>query len=270
MIYQQIPLRLQLSIVSSPPVQPIDANTGATPKIWRANTIAVALGLFDASNLGIDLSNITYLQVSLWASQSAIAPLVTKQIDAANITSPITIGAWNAGTAQNAIAVFTTADTDQGLAGGTEDDFWLTVTGYTNASAPLIYGAGTFTIVNAASQFPTPVQGITALHKQATATGNVTVTPTAPINTEVVTVSGIARTSSILLAISGVQAGAKMNLTLILPATPGIVLNIRSGIVTNPIISTVTTGTVLQALLTYYYDADLATWVPEFYALPPI
>jgi hypothetical protein len=270
MIYQQIPLRLQLSIVSSPPVQPIDANTGTTPKIWRANTIAIALGLFDASNVGIDLTNLSYLQVSLWDSQSAPLPLVTKQINAGSITSPITIGAWNAGTAQNALAVFSSAETDQGLDGATEADFWLTVTGYTSGNAPLIYGAGTFTIVNAGAQLPVQAQGITALHKQTTTAGNATVTPTAPIHTEVVTVTGIARTSSILLAISAAQAGAKINLTLILPATAGIVLNIRSNLVGNPIISTVTTGTVLQALLTYYYDADLATWVPEFYALPPI
>lgn len=270
MIYQQIPLRLQLSIVSSPPVQPIDANTGATPKIWRANTIAIALGLFDASNVGIDLSNLSYLQVSLWKSQSALLPLVTKQIDAGNITSPITIGAWNAGTAQNALAVFSAADTDQGLNGATQADLWMTVTGFTTGNAPLIYGAGTFTIVNAGSQLPVPVQGITALHKQTTITGDATVTPTAPVHTEVVTVSGIARTSSIIIAISGVQDGAKLDLTLLLPATAGIVLNIRSGLVSNPIISTVTTGTVLQALLSYYYDANLSAWVPEFYALPPI
>lgn len=269
MIYEQIPLRLQLSIVSNPPVQPIDANTGASPRIWRANTIGIAIGLFDANNLGITLTNLARLEVSLWKSQASVIPLATRTILPVDIDSPITVAGWNAGTAQNAIASFTSAETDQGLEGGTESDFWITVTGYTEDDAPLIYGAGTVTIYNPAMQFPPPVTTNTSLHKQSTASGDITVSPTTNIHTEVITVSGDARTSSILLAINGIANGAKLNVTLILPETPNIILNFRNSIVGNPVISTVTTGTVLKALLCYYYDSSLSAWVPELYMLPP-
>lgn len=270
MIYEQIPLRLQLSIVSNPPVQPIDANTGENPRIWRSNTIGIAIGLFDASNLGLTLSNLDYLEVSLWRSQTASAPLATRTIVAADITSPITIGGWQAGTEENAIASFTSAETDQGLDGGTSAEFWLTVTGYLESGAPLIYGAGTIEIFNPATQFPPPpVTNATSLHKQSTDTGDITISPTTNLHTEVVTVSGDARTSNVLLAISGIANGARLSVLFNLPSTPNIVANIRNAIIGNPVISTFRTGGFLQALFEYVFDESTAAWLPTFYATPP-
>lgn len=269
MIYEQIPLRLQLSIISNPPVQPIDANTGAIPRIWRANTIGIAIGLFDANNLGITLTNLARLEVSLWKSQDSVIPLATRTILPEEIISPITVAGWNDGTAQNAIASFTSAETDQGLEGGTESDFWLTVTGYTEADAPLIYGAGSLTIYNPAMQFPPPVTTLTSLHKQSTTTGDITISPTTNLHTEIVTVAGAARTSNVLLAINGIANGARLSLLFNLPTTPNIIANIRNSIVGNPVISTFRTGGFLQALFEYVFDTDTSAWVPTFFATPP-
>lgn len=268
-IYQQIPLRLQVSTVSNPPVAPVDTNTGLTPQVWRGQTAAFAVGVFDADGNAVDLTNLAYMQMILQAEQGSTVPLAVVQVDAADITDDLTVGPWLAGTAQNAIFEFTAADLDQGLGAATSKDFWIILVGYTGAGAPLIYGAGALSIYNAGSSLPARVPTLTSLHKQTTAAGNVTVTPTSQLHTEIVTVDGDARTSGIILGISGAQAGAQLFLILNLPSTADIVMEVHSNLISNPVISTMQTGSVLQSRLEYYFDDDLVAWVPQVYLNPP-
>lgn len=268
-VYQQIPVRLQLSILSNPPVAPIDRNTGQTPKLWRAQTAALQLGIFDAQNVSVDLSNLAYLQVILQRAQNSIAPIWVKQVNAEDLTDTIAISDWIAGTAQQADILLSAADTDQGLLGQPEAGFWLIVAGFTNTSAPLIYGAGALTIYDAGTTLPAPATHYVGRNRQSTVFGDVSATPDAQVFTQIVDVTGAARTFNVLLGVNGVQDGAKLTLVLNLPETAGIVATVRSGPNTNPVISTVSTGSVLQALLHYYFDADAVSWVPEFYLLPP-
>jgi hypothetical protein len=203
-IYEQVPVRLQLLLTSNPPVAPTDANTSLQPRFWRGQAVGFQAGFFDANGNPIDLSNLAYLQFILQKSQDSIVALVTKQVDAADITDTITLGAWRAGTAQNATGAFTAAETDQGLEGNESADFWLIIKGVTDTGAPIVYGAGPVTIFNAGSALPTPARGVTSRHAQTAEDGDVTVTPTSQFHTEILTVEGDARDFNVLLGIAGV------------------------------------------------------------------
>jgi hypothetical protein len=82
-------------------------------------------------------------------------------------------------------------------------------------------------------------------------------------------VTGAARTSNVLLGISGLANGAELTLLFNLPSTPNIIANIRNSIVGNPIISTFRTGGFVQALFEYVFDAATVSWLPKFFATPP-
>lgn len=262
-VLDAIPLRIQLAPVSNPPVAPIDRNTGEQPRIFQGQTAALEIGIFNSSNVAIDLSNLAYLQVVILAAQNAPTALVVKQIDAADIVDTITIADWIAGVAQQATALLTAADTDLGLQGETELDFWLQITGFTQSDAPLIYGAGAMTIVASTGGLPFPQPRVTSRHAQSTAANDVTVTPTSPIHTEIISVSGVAREANVLISIVGAQDGAKLDIVFKLPATLNILLDLKNVIGTNPTLIQVATGDVLRLLVRLYYDADLATWVVE-------
>ena len=269
-IIESIPIRLQLGIVSNPPVAPVDRNTGELPKLWAGCSVAFQIGIFTAEPVAVDLSNLAYLQVILQESEGSTAPLVVKQIDAADIKDTITLAAWLNGSDQQATAIFTPADTDQSLAGALSRNFWLVVQGYTEDGAPLVYGGGTVTISKPSYSLPAPPPpSFVSRHAQTTVENDVTVTPTSQFHTEVVTVSGAARTFNVLLGINGIYDGAQLALILNLPATADIIALIKNQLSTNPTISSVQTGSVLQALLEYYFDADAVAWIPKFYALPP-
>lgn len=269
-IYEQVPIRLQIGVTSNPPVEPLDANTGNAPRFWRGQAISVQGGIFDANGNPVDLSNVAYVEVILQKAVDSIVQLARVQVDAEDITATITLGAWRAGTAQNFAAAFSAAQTDQGLEGGNSAAFWLIVRGVTDQDAPIVYSAGPVSIYNPGSTLPSPATAkVVSRNAQTTTVDDVTVTPASQIHTEVVTVEGDARDFDVLLGISGIEDGAQLALILILPETADIVASVKNALTSNPTISTVSTGSVLKALLEYYFDADLSAWVPKFYALPP-
>jgi hypothetical protein len=266
-VLQQSTIRLQVSTASNPPVYPIDFNTGLSPEAWRATTLAIALGVFDPDGDPVDLSEIDYIQLSVMDSASADQVLFTIQVDAEDIEE-LTVGAWRAGTGQNALFAITAAQMDVSLLALDSRAIWLRVVAVRDG-APIVLGAGPFTVFNPGSALPMPAPAITSLNEQTTEDGNVTVTPGSQLHTEVITVEGDARTASVILGINGVQDGAKLFLTLVLPDTPDITLNVRNVLIGNPVISTFTTGSVLKAYAQYYFKADDSAWVPELYVLPP-
>lgn len=70
-----------------------------------------------------------------------------------------------------------------------------------------------------------------ALNAYAAATnnaGNSTITPTKPVQTTVLTFTGAARSSIVILDVAGRSAGDKIFLNLILPATANIVISVRN------------------------------------------
>ncbi len=268
-ILEQIPVRLQCVAISNPPAEPVDNNTGIAPAFWRGSGLSVAIGIFDTDNVGIDLSNLTYLQVLIQQDATSLVQLAMVQIDAADITPVIDIGDWRNGSAQNALAVFTAADLDMGLDATDQKEFWMVLRGMTANGAPIVYAAGAINGYNPGIP-PTPAASIVSRHAQtAPLAGDMTVTPSSQLHKEVITVGGTARTFNVLLGNNGIVDGAELTLLVTLPATADIILNVKNGLSSNPTISTISTGVVLGALLKYYYDADAAAWVPMFYLLPP-
>lgn len=268
--YEQIPIRLALNLTSNPPVAPVDDNTGLAPRFWCGQTVAFQGGIFDPDGNPVDLSNLQYVQVVLQKAADSLTALVVKQIDAADLEDTITIGGWKDGSEQNFSALFDKADTGQALNGETEAEFWLIIQGLTDDDAPIIYGAGPVTIYQPGSSVPATSPTLVSRHAQTNGSGTSTVTPTSQVHTEVLTVNGAARTSTIILGIIGVQDGAQLNVMVILPGTADITLNFKNATTGGTQLSTLTTGTVLQALLEYYFNEDTSSWVPKFYALPPI
>lgn len=267
--YGQIPVRLALSTTSNPPVTPQDQNTGAQPQFFRAQGVAVQVGVFDGSGNPVDLSNLTYLQLVLMPSATALVPVFVKTILAASLNTLITVAGWNAGTAQNASFVLTAADTDQSLSGGTSHDYWLAIQGMAGG-VPITYGAGPVTLYNPGSSIPAPaLGGDVGYAEQTNGSGNSTVTPLSQNDTQIVTLAGSASTRKIILGTIGVVAGAQIKVIFNIPATAGIVVDVVSSILSGTAVqSFTTTGTpfVTNANLHCYFNGT--TWIADEYQGP--
>ena len=250
-----IPIRLQLSTVSG--AAPVDANTNNPPVAWRGQAVAVQVGIFDSGNVAVDLSGLVSLTVSLQANQAALTPLATVTVAAADFSSDLTIADWRTGTDQQAEADFTAGQMDQSLDGQESADLWIVVTGLTAAGQTIIYGAGTITLALASESIPfPPPAGLVSYHAQSNAAGNSTVTPASQLHNEAIAITGAARTSLIILGTANVSAGARAALRFTgLDAASGIVLQIRSGISTGPLVTTITTnGTMVRAAVDLIFD----------------
>jgi hypothetical protein len=240
-IYEQAVIRAQLSIVSTPPVSPIDVNTGDAPRFWRGSGIEIDVGIFDGSSVGLDLSNLYSLTLNLQPGPTSPVPWVTKTVVAADISSPINYGDWLNGLTQNAKFILSAADTDVGLLAQPSRQFWLTVTGVTTSGAIIVYGAGYVTLYNPGYTL-SPPSSLFALHAQSNNGGNSTVTPTGILHTEELTFGGSAGTRNIILAAVGFTAGAVVRLLALLPnLTPGIIIKVYSAAITGSPIFTFTT-----------------------------
>ena len=238
-VYEQVVIRAQLSAVSNPPNAPIDINTELPPNFWRSAGVQIDVGIFDGSNVGLDLSNLSYLELTLQPSPTSLVPWTTKTVLSGAFTSPIAYDDWLEGVAQNASFVLTPADTDLGLLAGESRQFWMAITGYTISGNFIVYGGGYITITNPGNTLPPPFPGLVSFHNQASTTGNLTITPTGLIHTEEVTFTGSAGTRNVVLQAAGYPKGSIVRLLALLPnLTPGIIINVYSNTLTgSPILS---------------------------------
>jgi hypothetical protein len=227
MIYEQTPIRLQVTLAGTPPVLPVDQSTGNAPQFWRASSVVFAIGIFDAFGNPVDLSNLAQLQLSLFQSASALVPLVTKTIAGADLYPLITALGWSNGTQANANFVFLPADTDQGLGGLDSASFWLVLNGTTNAGALVLYSAGAVTINNASNALPIAQNLTPSYNASGNSAGNQTVQPSSNIHLEDLTITGAARTTNVIISGVGMIKGARVSLLVHLPATADIVLSFR-------------------------------------------
>jgi len=240
--YSQIPIRCRLSIVSNPPAYPIDDNTGMAPKFWRGQDIAIDVGIFDADNVPVDLSNVATLQLTFRESPTSPSFLVTTTVTAGAIIPTISYSGWSAGTASNAIFYLSPAETDFSLAGQDSAQIWMDIRGYMDNGNYVVYGAGYVTVYNpGGSVAPIPTSQVVSYHATTNTAGDTTITPPRQIHTEVVTIGGLARTSNFILDIDSPFTGARISLLFALPATPGITLNIHNGTLTGTLLATFTT-----------------------------
>jgi hypothetical protein len=240
--YSQIPIRCRLSIVSNPPAYPIDDNTGMAPKFWRGQDIAIDVGIFDADNVGVDLSNVATLQLTFRESPTSPTYLVTTTVSAGSIIPVVSYSGWSAGTAQQATFYLSPAETDLSLAGQDSAQIWMDIRGYLDNGNYVVYGAGYVTVYNpGGSVAPIPTSQVVSYHASTNSAGDTTISPTRQIHTEVITVTGFARTSNFILEEDSPFTGARTNILFLLPATPGITLNIYNDSLSGTLLATFTT-----------------------------
>ena len=113
---------------------------------------------------------------------------------------------------------------------------------------------------------PTPY---VSLHSQSNAAGGVSVVPTSPIHTEVVTVSGAAETRAFVLGASGMVKGAHISLQLVLPAVAGIIIQVYDQSVNGTLLTTITTtADGLTPAARAEFDFDGTNWNRGFLVAP--
>lgn len=167
-------IRLQLGIVSNPPLTPIDANTDIAPQIWRSSDVDFQIGIFDQFGACVDLSNIDFLEVDIFPmpvlnvlAGSNLkynpysvppypsiypAPLLFVTVPAEDITSKVSLREWKGNVGQQATASFTWNQTQQlNLGGAVYRDFWLTVNSL-NGGNKITYGGTRLRVYESGSQ----------------------------------------------------------------------------------------------------------------------
>jgi len=225
-VYTQSPIRLALSLVSSPPVAPVDANTNARPAFWRGQPVVLQGAIFAPDGSCVDLSNATAIQITVQDSPTAANVILNKSITV-GILPTIKVADWLAGVAQQFSIALSAAETDWDLGAATSADFWISLRVWT-ASGAIVYGAGYFTVFNPGIALPVIPPSLVSLHVQANATGNSTITPTSLVHTEQITVSGAAGTRNFIVAVAGLVAGAQVDIATVFAggAANGITINV--------------------------------------------
>lgn len=103
----------------------------------------------------------------------------------------------------------------------------------------------------------------------ANSTGNTTLTRTAETNVEIVSVTGSARTSIVILATTDAVEGDLMKLRLNLPATASIVMEVRNAASGGTLLFSITTdGSGDDAYLELYFDGT--AWQRLFNVMPVV
>lgn len=256
-LYEQTPIRLQVTLVGAPPVYPIDQLTGNAPQFWRASNVALAFGIFDGFGNPVDLSNLTKIQLFLFKSQADLVPLVTKELLLNQLFPLITSLGWANGTQQNGTFQLSPAETDQALGGAASANFWMVLNGVSAANAQILYAAGPAVIFNASRALPAGAMPTPSENAQNLVAGDITVTPTSNIHLEEVTVSGLGgRTSNIIVGFAGLTKGARVDVLLLATganAAIDIQFFINSLIGANPFAFNTSGGTT-RALFKFYFD----------------
>lgn len=172
-----IPVQLQVTTLSNPPVPPIDLNTGEWPCIWRGSDTVFNTGIFDSNGVSVDLSNLASLTLSIlpyvdvknylgfpqsaclsnvidgdlyvpglnWPSYPTSYPaLVTVTVDAEDLETAITFQQWQAALVENSAFLVAASDTATiDLQGQPFKRFTLAVSGtLTEGGSRIIYGSG--------------------------------------------------------------------------------------------------------------------------------
>lgn len=135
----------------------MDVATGATPRIWRGESVQVEV-LF--RYLGVvldDFSNVASMTLDVLAATRTGSVLMSQTIAGEELTA-CSEEAFSAGTGQHAAFVFSGTLTALDLVGQTEREFWMVVSGVTNdvPAEPVTYGGGQFVVEEDGAGSTTP------------------------------------------------------------------------------------------------------------------
>jgi hypothetical protein len=247
-ITAQTPIRLQMSVVSNPPVSPVDANTGNLPKWWRAANVSLQCAIFAPDGTAVDLTAATAVQLVIQPTPSSSYAVLNKTVLAAAIVKTITVAGWQAGTAQQFTFPLTNAETDFDLGGADSAQFWLSIRVWTSSTAYATYGAGYVEVFNPGLILPIVTPGLVSYHTTANATGNSTITPTSLVHTEQLTFTGTASVRNIILDPTGLTKGTRLDMAVVMAALAnGAIINFYT---------TSTAGTLLLTFTKLFSESN--------------
>lgn len=267
--YSQEPIRLQLSVTGG---SPYDANTGTTPRMWRASSVAFQCAIFDAYNNPVNIANLTSMQLVLQPNANSLVQSLAVTVPSSSFDTTYCDWAdWQAGLLQNVTFDISAAMADLSLNAQASAQYWLVVQGISSTNQVITYTAGYITVINTSWAIPVPPQLYTSENEQTNIGGNTSVFPTTSNHTEIITVTGVARTSNIYISTSGAVSGANVKIVLLLPSTPNIVLNIYNASVTNVLLTSITTtGGFFSATFNYVWSVSQGRFVPTLYSIPSV
>jgi hypothetical protein len=156
-VYSNTQIRLLVQTRSLPGVATIDVNTGEWPSFFKGSRTEIDLGVFDPFGVGVDLSNISELTLSVYPFVSTVnylgypldgqyPAMFSVAVLEDDINPVVSVARWRAGLTQNATTVILpeqTANID--LQGQPHLKFTLCVSGLVNGAGNnrrIIYASG--------------------------------------------------------------------------------------------------------------------------------
>lgn len=230
-IYQQLPIRCEILAISNPPAAPIDRNTGQALALWKGRSASIQWAIFNGQDVAVSLANLQGLQLIIKINVNDPVAVVNKTLGPLAITPVITRAQWVAGTSEQANFQLSPEDTDIAIGDADSLECWMALIGYTAAGDEIVYAAGPLNVFNLGPRIPPVMNGIVNTHTQtAPSSGDVTISPIAIINTEILSVNGPVRTFNVILANVGMPVGGEILAVLQLAdLTAGIVIIFLSG-----------------------------------------
>lgn len=136
-------IRLQLDVAKKTSERFSDVLTSGTPELWRGNDVQIELGLFNATAIVSDITNLASLTLTVRQDGVTGAALMTKTLASGELTACDAAG-WTAGTGQHALVAFTGQEANVAVG-----DHWLVVEIVTNDSPgrTVTLGATTLKVV---------------------------------------------------------------------------------------------------------------------------
>lgn len=140
----RFPLRVKFNVESRSGVDQTSANSSSS--IWRGNDISIGVGIYTKAST-LDGTNIASLTLQIKDKQNPYTDALAEvEVLAADITAIITDAGFAAGTEQHAVFNFSSAQTNQNLNSASSRQFWLVLSGLTDAGKVITYGAVTLVI----------------------------------------------------------------------------------------------------------------------------
>ena len=224
--------------------------------MWRAQSIAIQVGVFQPNGSCVDLTGYQYLQLTIAQFPNSPTNFISTFVTTSDITGQISQADWLAGVAQQAEFDLAAYETDLTLFAQPSQPYWLQLLGLNSVGTIVILAAGTVNFYNAGSGTPAPVKAQTDYHAQTNSVGPGLIEPLSTLHTEVVTVTGLTGTRDLILSAPFFpQQGARVWIKLVLPATPAITINIRDLTFGGTILAQIVTdGYSRSAFVSLYFD----------------
>jgi hypothetical protein len=154
-------ISIKINLATSPGRELRDQATGAAPKIWRGNAIAIRLGIFDGTGV-VSMEGVESLTLRVKKAADDETTLASKTVEPEALADA---AAWTSGAGQHALFELSDAEANFDLAGETRAAFHLVITALLDNGSTRTLGTGTLSVLedNDAAADPPPENPGTAL-----------------------------------------------------------------------------------------------------------